>query len=216
MKTGFVGLILVLLTSAAFANNATEELDGAALVVRTMVASHQIPSSTLAGAECITVIPALAKAAVVIGGKHGNGVVSCRTGSKWSAPAFVTVTGGSVGLQAGLEHQDLVLLMNRQGERELSKGHWNLGAEATVSGPSSSSAGGPESQGWKTPVLAYTSSSGAYVGANLQGSKISMDDQTMRSTYGPNTTLKSILNGKVQPPGSAQSFLAALHQAAVE
>jgi len=57
-----------------------------------------------------------------------NGVVSCRTRTGWSAPGFVTITGGSVGPQAGLEHQDMVLLMNKQGEQELNQGQWSLGA----------------------------------------------------------------------------------------
>ena len=128
-------LSLVLFATAAFANDATKELDSAAVVIRNMTASHQIPSSVLANAECVTIVPAMAKAAIVVGGKHGDGVVSCRTSTGWSAPAFVTITGGSVGLQAGLEHQDLVLLMNKQGEQELSQGQWNLGAEAVAAGP---------------------------------------------------------------------------------
>ena len=207
-------LSLVLFATAAFANDATKELDSAAVVIRNMTASHQIPSSVLANAECVTIVPAMAKAAIVVGGKHGDGVVSCRTSTGWSAPAFVTITGGSVGLQAGLEHQDLVLLMNKQGEQELSQGQWNLGAEAVAAGPMTPRAVRPESNGWKTPVLVYTSSSGAFAGASLEGSKISIDEATTRALYGPNASLQSILNGGTQSPGSAQAFLATLHQVA--
>jgi len=74
--------------------------------------------------------------------------------------------------------------------------------------------GGPEGNGWKTPVLVYTSSSGAYAGASLEGSKITIDEATTRALYGPNASLQSILNGQVEASGSAQAFLAALHQAA--
>jgi lipid-binding SYLF domain-containing protein len=137
-----------------------------------------------------------------------------RTGKGWSAPAFITITGGSVGLQAGLEHQDLVLLMNKQGEQELSQGQWNLGADATAAGPVATSTGGPEANGWKTPVLVYTTSTGAFAGAILEGSKISVDDQNMRNLYGPNASLQSVLNGQVQPPDSAQAFLSTLNQVA--
>jgi lipid-binding SYLF domain-containing protein len=207
-----IAAMTTLVATLAFANDAAKELDGAAVVVRDMTASHQISSSVFASTECITIIPALAKAAIIVGGKHGNGVVSCRTATGWSAPAFVTITGGSVGLQAGLEHQDLVLLMNKQGEQELSQGQWNLGAEATAAGPNTPGTGGPQSNGWKTPVLVYTTSSGAFVGASLEDSKISVDDETMRNLYGPNATLQSVVNGGVKPPGSAQAFLAALHQ----
>jgi len=203
---------LVLLTAVAFANDATKELDLAAVVIRNMTSSHQIPASVLRSAECITVIPAVKKGAIIVGGEHGDGVVSCRTATGWSAPAFVTITGGSVGIQAGLEHQDLVLLMNKQAEQELSRGEWNLGAEAVATGPVSEETGGPQGNGWKTPVLVYTTTTGAFAGASLQGSKISMDDQNMRNLYGPNATLQSVLNGQVQPPASAQAFLSTLNQ----
>jgi lipid-binding SYLF domain-containing protein len=104
--------------------------------------------------------------------------------------------------------------MNKQGEQELSQGQWSLGAEAVAAGPMTPGTGGPESNGWKTPVLVYTSSSGAYAGASLEGSKISIDEATTHALYGPNASLRSILNGGVQSPGSAQAFLAALHQVA--
>ena len=214
MTRVLVALSLILFAAGAFASDATKELDGAAVVIRNMTASHQIPSSILANTECITIIPAMAKAAILVGGKHGDGVASCRTAKGWSAPAFVSMTGGGVGLQAGLEHQDLVLLMNKQGEQELSQGQWNLGAQAVTAGPMTPGTGGPESNGWKTPVLVYTSSSGAYAGASLEGSKITIDDTTIRALYGPNASLQSILNGEVQAPGSAEAFLAALHQVA--
>jgi SH3 domain-containing YSC84-like protein 1 len=212
MKRLLALLTLVLFATMAFASDATKELDGAAAVIRNMTASHQIPSDVLANTECITIIPAMAKAAIIVGGKHGDGVVSCRTSTGWSAPGFVTITGGSVGLQAGLEHQDLVLLMNKQGEQELNQGQWSLGAEAVTAGPNTPGSGGPQSNGWKTPVLVYTSSSGAYAGASLEGSKISVDDAILRELYGPNATLQSVLSGGVQAPGSAQSFLSALNQ----
>ena len=82
-------LTFLFFATMALANDATKELDGAAEVIRNMAASQQIPSDVIASTECITVIPALAKAAIIVGGKHGNGVVSCRTNSGWSAPALL-------------------------------------------------------------------------------------------------------------------------------
>jgi SH3 domain-containing YSC84-like protein 1 len=214
MRRLLAAFTLVLLVTMAFASDATKELDEAASVIRNMTASHQIPHDVLANTECITIIPAMAKAAVLVGGAHGNGVVSCRTSTGWSAPGFVTITAGSVGLQAGLEHQDLVLLMNKQGEQELNQGQWSLGAEAVAAGPNTPGSGGPQSNGWKTPVLVYTSTSGAYAGASLQGSKISVDESTLRALYGPNASFQSVLSGNVPAPGSAQAFLSALNQVA--
>ena len=196
-------------TCIAAAVDVAKEMDAAAQVLQNMTSSKQIPALLISQAKCIAVIPKLTKGGFIVGGEHGNGVISCRTGSGWSAPGFISVSGGSVGLQAGAEHQDIVLLMNNRGEQELSSGHWDLGAEAVAAGPTSS-AGRTESTGWKAPVLSYTHSSGAYAGANLEGSKLNVDQDSMHNIYGQNATLQSVLNGDAHAPASAQQFLAAL------
>ena len=196
----------------AWAVDAAKELDAAAQVVQSMSSSHQIPSSLLKQAKCIAVIPKLTKAGFIVGGKHGNGVVSCRTASGWSAPAFITISGGSVGLQAGGEQQDVVLLMNDQGAQELKAGHWDLGAEAVAAGPTGGT-GTTESTGWKAPVLSYSNSSGAFAGLDVGGSKLGTDKDTIHNIYGANASFEGILNGETHPPASAQQFLSALGQA---
>jgi lipid-binding SYLF domain-containing protein len=196
-----------------WAGDAAKELDAAAQVVQNMTSSNQIPSSLLNQAKCIAVIPKLTKAGFIVGGKHGSGAVSCRKTSGWSAPAFITITGGSVGLQAGGEHQDIVLLMNAQGEQELKNGHWDLGAEAVAAGPTGGT-GATESTGWKAPVLSYSNSKGAFAGADVGGSKIGTDQDTIHNLYGQNASFQAILDGQVQPPASAQGFLSALQQIA--
>lgn len=197
----------------AWAADAAKELDAAAQVVQNMTSSNQIPSSLLNQAKCIAVIPKLTKAGFIVGGKHGSGAVSCRTASGWSAPAFITITGGSVGLQAGGEHQDIVLLMNAQGEQELKNGHWDLGAEAVAAGPTGGT-GATESTGWKAPVLSYSNSSGAFAGADVGGSKIGSDQDTIHNVYGEKASFQAILDGQVQSPASARKFLSALQQIA--
>src|ERR1043165_1777601 len=144
----------------------TKVLDASTQTVQSMTTGAKpIPASLLRAAKCIAVISRLTKAGFIVGGEHGNGVVSCRTANGWSAPAFIAITGGSVGLQAGGEHQEIVLLMNDQGRQELINGHWDLGAEAVAAGPTSDTGVG-ESTGWKAPVLSYAHSRGAYAGAN--------------------------------------------------
>jgi lipid-binding SYLF domain-containing protein len=211
MKTALrLAIFISVAVSASWAADITQELNAAAQVVTSMSSSNQIPASFLNQSECIAVIPQLTKGGLIVGGEHGSGVVSCRTHSGWSAPAFITITGGSIGLQAGAEHQDVVLLMNQQGEQELKNGHWDLGAEAVAAGPTGASVGRGESTGWKAPVLSYTHSSGAYAGANLQGSKLAADQDMIHNIYGEDASLESVLNGQVQPPASAQRFLSAL------
>src|SRR5215471_4958340 len=144
-------IVISIASCLAWAADAAKELDSAAQVIENMTSSNQVPSSVLRQAKCIAVIPRLTKAGLIVGGEHGSGVVSCRASSGWSAPGFISMSGGSVGLQAGGEHQDIILLMNEQGAQELRNGHWDLGAEAVAAGPTGSSAGRSETTGWKAP-----------------------------------------------------------------
>jgi len=139
-KTAALLCFSLLLTTLAFAADASKVLSSAAQVVQKMTSGSQIPSGVLKQAKCVAVIPKMTKAGFIVGGKHGNGVVSCRTSSGWSAPAFISMTGASVGLQAGAAEQDIVLLMNDQGKQELEGGHWDLGAEMVATGPTSEAA----------------------------------------------------------------------------
>jgi lipid-binding SYLF domain-containing protein len=189
-------MVLVSLCALAlWAVDNTKVLDASTQTVQSMTTGAKpIPSSLLRDAKCIAVVPKLTKAGFIVGGEHGNGVVSCRTENGWSAPAFITITGGSVGKQ------------------ELINGHWDLGAEAVAAGPTGDSAGVGESTGWKAPVLSYAHSSGAYAGANLQGSKIDLDQDANHNLYGKSASIQSILEGQAQASEAAQQFLSALQQ----
>ena len=209
-RSFFIVGVLAALTCVAWAVDVARELDTAAQVVHDMSSSNQIPASYLNSSECIAVFPKLSKGGFIVGGEHGNGFASCRTSSGWSAPAFISITGASIGFQAGAEHQDIILLMNGEGKQELKNGHWDLGAEAVAAGPTGASVGTGQSTGWKAPVLSYSRSSGAYAGANLQGSKISADQDMIHNIYGENASFESVLSGQAQPPASAQKFLDAL------
>ena len=217
-KIGVLAAAVLFLAGTSWAkdnaNAKSQELSSAAQTLQQITSSNQVPRPLLDQAQCVGVVPKLTKAGFIVGGEHGNGVVSCRTANGWSAPAFITITGGSVGLQAGGEHQEIVLLMNNQGKEELTNGHWDLGAEAVAAGPTGDSAGATQSTGWKAPVLSYAHSSGAYAGANLQGSKIDLDQDANHNLYGKSASIQSILEGQVQTPEGAQQFLSALDQAA--
>jgi len=206
-------LALSLAGTLAFAADAPKVLTAAAQVMQKMTASNQIPSKVLRQAKCVAVIPKMAKAGFIVGGKHGNGVVSCRTNSGWSAPAFISMSGASIGLQAGAVEQDIVLLMNDQGKQELEGGHWDLGAEMVAAGPTGQAATTADT-GWKTPVLSYSNAGGAFAGFDVGGSKIGIDQDTIKNTYGGSSSIQTILEGQVQPPAAADSFLAAVRQAA--
>ena len=93
-----------------------------------------IPEEVLNNAKCIVVVPHLIKGGFVIGGEHGRGVATCRTKEGWSAPAFVSIGGGSWGLQIGVEGVDLVMLvMNDHGLQHLLSSKFQVGADASAS-----------------------------------------------------------------------------------
>lgn len=186
----------------------SQELSSAAQTIQEMTSSNQIPHTLIDQAQCIAVVPKLTKAGLGVGGEHGTGVVSCRTSNGWSAPAFISITGGSVGLQAGGEQSQIVLLMNKEGQQQLMSGNFRLTGDLAAAGPTGQ--GYNASAGWSAPVLSYSRSNGAYAGASIQGSKISIDKDAMHNVYGSNETEQNVLNGSVQTPPQAQLFTNAL------
>lgn len=186
----------------------SNELNNAAQTVQQMTSSNKIPHQLLSQAECIGVIPNMAQGAFIVGGKHGAGVVSCRKAESWSAPAFFSISGASIGLQAGGSNSQIILLMNKQGEQKLLNGNFQLSAGVAAQGPNGSDYNA--SAGWKAPVLSYKSSNGAFAGVKLQGGTIQIDNSAMQKVYGSNASAHQVLSGAVQPPSQAQSFLSAL------
>ena len=174
-----------------------------------------IPEEVLNDAKCILVIPDLVKAGFIFGGKHGRGVASCRTATGWSAPAFVSIGGGSWGLQIGVEGVDLVLLvMNEQGFQHLLSSKFALTGEGSVAaGPVGRHASaGPD---WKmnTEMLTYSRSKGVFAGLTLEGAVIEQDNDSTIAIYGKNKRFRNILSGKVATPPSAEAFMKAVSEA---
>src|SRR5438552_16031119 len=102
------------MVATAITPSQTGRLAAAARIVQDIESS--IPANYWSTARCVAVIPDLKKAAFVIGGEYGKGVMSCRTGDTWSAPMFIQIAKGSWGLQMGAEEIDVVLLvMNDEG-----------------------------------------------------------------------------------------------------
>src|SRR5580704_6970332 len=112
-----------------------KRIDASAKVLDEIMATPDkaIPDKVMSGAKCIAVIPSMVKIAVGFGGNHGKGVATCRTEHGWSAPAPITITGGSWGLQLGGQAVDLVMVvMNQQGMQHLLSSKFKLGADASA------------------------------------------------------------------------------------
>src|ERR1700752_4903929 len=166
------------------------------------------------GSKCIAVIPSMVKIAVGFGGNHGKGVATCRTEHGWSAPAPITITGGSWGLQLGGQAIDLVMVVtNEQGMQHLLASKFKLGADASAAaGPVGRDAAADTDIKMKAEVLTYSRARGLFAGIDLSGAALTQDKDETRLLYGKFEPFSEILNGKVEPTSSSRPFLAAVRK----
>jgi len=160
------------------------------------VKDKAIPKELLDKAEAIAVFPGVIKAAFIVGGRGGQGVISRRIKRGWSAPAFFNISGGSFGPQVGAQTTDYVfLIMNQDGIDGLLKDKFELGGEAGVAaGPIGREAAASTSPRLDAGILSYSRSKGAYIGAALKGAYVSPDNDLNESVYGKKAT--EVLTGK--------------------
>jgi lipid-binding SYLF domain-containing protein len=168
-----------------------------------------IPDSIVKQATCVAVVPSLKKAAFIIGGQYGQGVVTCRTGHGWSAPAFIRMAGGSFGFQIGGQGTDLVLVaVNNHGMQDLLKNKFKIGGDAAASaGPVGRNS--QASTDWKlsAELVTYSRSKGLFAGIDLDGTSVSQNQDDTDLFYGAPHTFQEILKGNVLPPENAKPFL---------
>ena len=150
------------------------------------VRDKAIPKELLDTAEAIAVFPGVLKAAFVVGGRQGQGVISRRVKGGWSAPAFFNLGGGSFGPQIGAQRTDYVLLiMNPSGLEGLLKDKFELGGEASIAaGPVGREAAASTNPRMDAGILSYSRSKGAFIGAALKGAVISPDNDLNEAIYG--------------------------------
>ena len=171
-----------------------------------------IPEEVLKSAECVAVVPSLLKGGFVVGARYGRGMASCRTDKGWSAPAFFTVGGGSFGFQIGGQAIDLVMLiMNKNGMKNLLESQFQLGADASAAaGPVGRHAEGNTDWKMRAQVLTYSRARGVFAGVSLNGAVVKQDKDSTREFYGHMMTSKAALTGEVDPPAGANAFLTTL------
>jgi|SRR5580704_5532491 lipid-binding SYLF domain-containing protein len=180
---------------------------------------ESIPKDLLDKAECIVIYPSVKKAAFVVGGSYGRGLITCRTGENfsgpWSAPAMYALEGGSFGFQIGAQATDFVLLvMNDDGARSVMSSKVKLGADASAAaGPKGRSTSAETDIVMKAEILSYSRAQGLFAGVSLEGSTLRSDDGANKSLYGQELSAKEIVReGKVKAPASASRLLALLNK----
>src|SRR6202165_3873796 len=219
-KVTFVLAMLSLGTlgwSASGREDATDRLDKATQMMHEIMGmpNNGIPEEVLQHAKCIAVVPHMVKGGFVFGGKGGKGVATCRTASGWSAPAFITISGGSWGLQIGVEAVDVVLIIqNEKGMQKLLSSNFQIGADASAAaGPVGRHAEAGTDWKMDTEILTYSRAKGAFAGLTLEGASLRQDSDSEHAIYGRNATTRAILLGKVAAPSAARPFLAEIREA---
>jgi lipid-binding SYLF domain-containing protein len=192
--------------------DATERLGNATTVLHEIMGMPDkgIPEEVLEHAKCVAVVPHMVKGGFVFGGKGGKGVATCRTAKGWSAPAFITISGGNWGLQIGVEAVDLVMIIqNEKGMQKLLSSNFHVGADASAAaGPVGRHAEAGTDWKMDTEILTYSRAKGVFAGLTLEGASIRQDNDSRRAIYGSKVTTKALLLGKVAAPAAAQPFLA--------
>ena len=189
-----LGLMLMLCLAATFAaaqtrrmKDAERHASRAARVFDQIMAVRErgIPKELLDRAEAIAVFPGVVKAAFIIGGSGGQGLISRRVRGGWSAPAFFNLGGASVGFQIGAQKTDYVLLiMNEEGLKGLMEDKFEMGGEVSVAaGPVGRTASATTNATLDAGILSYSRSKGAFVGAALKGGVINPDNNLNEAVY---------------------------------
>lgn len=223
-----VGAVILMLASVTWGKDDKDQSDidkrieNAGSVLNEIMGTPDkaIPDKIMRDAKCIAVIPSMVKVAVGFGGNHGKGVATCRTAHGWSAPAPITITGGSWGLQLGGQAIDLVMIVtNDKGMEHLLASKFKLGAEASAAaGPVGRDAGADTDWKMKAEVLTYSRARGLFAGVDLSGAALTQDKDSTRLLYGKMVPFEDILRGKVTPPSGSDAFLSTVkkysHQAA--
>ena len=168
-----------------------------------------IPDNIAAKATCVAIIPGFKKGAFLVGGQYGQGVVTCRTGHGWSAPAFIKMTGASFGFQAGGQSTDLVLVaINHDGFQRLLKDKVKLGGDVAVAaGPVGRDSQASTSVLANAAILSYSRSKGIFAGIDLTGDVVNQNQDDTKAYYGKDLPFETILNGGVPAPASSQHLL---------
>jgi lipid-binding SYLF domain-containing protein len=225
--TAYALAVGLLVSAPALASDRTDE---SKRIAESIAVLHEltgtpdaaIPKYVLERAEAIVVIPTLVKGGFVVGAEHGRGVMSVRDRKtdQWSPPSFVTMTGGSIGWQIGLQSVDLVLIVtNRDGVDDLLKSEFTLGGNASVAaGPVGRSAEASTDARMGAKILAYSRAKGLFAGATLEGSSLRSDDDANRRFYGREMPAKAIAEASDLPaaPAAARQWRAALGRAVAE
>ena len=218
MAASLVGAALVCAAAAkgADAPKLDERIDAAHAVLHELMATPDkgIPLDIAAKAHCVLVVPGFKKGAFLVGAQYGQGVATCRTGSGWSAPVFIQLTGASFGLQAGGQSTDLVLVgVNSHSLDDLLKDKVKLGGDiAAAAGPVGRDSQASTTELANAEFLTYSRSKGLFAGIDLTGDEVHQNSKDTAEFYGKDIPYRTILSGGEPTPLAARHFVATVSE----
>ena len=221
MKNLVLIAVAVLITSHALvaqpsSDEARRVADATTVLDEIMAAADKaVPSTIMDKAEGIAVFPSLIKGGLVVGAQRGRGILSVRDKKNggWSSPAFLTITGGSIGAQFGAQAIDLVLVINNQrGLEQLVKNQFKVGADAAVAaGPVGRDASASTDIQLRAQILSYSRARGLFAGVTLNGSTIRQDRDANERFYGTAyRTSQIVFDGLAGSPDPVANWKATL------
>lgn len=212
-----VALLLALgpvMVFAADRDKATKIINESATVFDEIMSAPDkgIPRDILKHAQCVGIVPNLKRAGFIVGAKYGKGVVTCRTGSGWSAPSIVRIEGGSVGFQIGAGETDLVFVVqNKSGEDKLLRDKFTVGGDASVmAGPVGRSGEAQTDAMMHAEILSYSRARGVFAGISLEGATMRPDKDDIAALYGHPVSQRDLLTGTADRPAEAKSLYSTL------
>jgi len=218
-----LGSVLLIMSSMSWAadddkdqTDISKRITKSAEVLNEIMATPDkaIPDKVMDHSKCIAVVPSIVKIAVGFGGEHGKGVVTCRAAKGWTAPAPISITGGSWGLQLGGQAIDLVMVVtNDEGMQHLLASKFKLGADASAAaGPVGRDTAADTDISMRAEVLTYSRARGVFAGIDLSGAVVKQDKDETALLYGKPIPFADILNGKVTATPGSEPFLAAVRK----
>ena len=202
------GVLTATLAFGALSKDEIKRLNNATTVISEFRNSSDVPDSVWSRAYCVLVIPSLKKAAFIVGGEGGSGVMSCRqSNGAWGTPVFMQLTKGSVGFQIGAQSTELVLfVMNARGAEKLLSNKTTLGTGASIAaGPVGRTATAATDAQMTAEMLSYSHSKGLFAGVDLSGGALAPDKDANIRAYGSTASAKEIALGTVPVTALAEA-----------
>jgi lipid-binding SYLF domain-containing protein len=198
-----------------------ERIENAGTVVQEILdIPDDVPQDTLDKARCVIVFPSVVKAAFIVGGSYGRGVMTCRThkdyNGPWGAPTMMALEGGSFGFQIGGQATDFVILvMNNRGADSVLHSKVKLGGDASIAaGPKGRDATAETDVTMRAEMLSYSRARGVFAGISLEGSTVRADNDANKRLYGKDISAEDIITeSRLQAPASAHHLLSRLEKA---